>query len=233
MKQLYLIGILVAVILLVLLGLNKLGQYGTVKEVLEEPASADTASVDEREDTLPPNDITPMADQTYSKNTTVVMKTTKGDITIELFTKDAPITAGNFLELAKADYYDDIKFHRVIDGFMIQGGDPLTKDDAQVARWGTGGPGYAIQDEFVPGFSNIRGTIAMANSGPNTGGSQFFINTVDNIQLDYDKQPLQSKHPVFGRVIDGMDIVDNISKVQTGPRDVPTEPVVIEDIVVQ
>jgi len=96
--------------------------------------------------------------------------------------------------------------------------------------WGTGGPGYAIEDEFVPGYSNVRGTISMANSGPNSGGSQFFINLVDNVNLDYDKQPLTSKHPVFGKVVAGMDIVDAIGHVATGARDVPAEPVVIEDI---
>ena len=113
---------------------------------------------------------------------------------------------------------------------MIQGGDPNSKDDSKQATWGTGGPGYSIEDEFVAGYSNVRGTLSMANSGPQSGGSQFFINLVDNTNLDFDKQPLTSKHPVFGRVIEGMDVVDAIGKVETGPRDVPVVPVVIEDI---
>jgi Peptidyl-prolyl cis-trans isomerase (rotamase) - cyclophilin family len=167
--------------------------------------------------------------------TRATLKTNKGDITLELYTDRMPITAGNFVQLARDDFYDGVKFHRVIEGFMIQGGDPLTKDDSQQGRWGTGGPGYAIEDEHVPGewHTNARGTIAMANSGPNSGGSQFFINLVDNTNLDFDKQPLSSKHPVFGRVVSGMDVVDAIGGVETGPRDVPVEPVVIEDVVVE
>lgn len=167
--------------------------------------------------------------------TRATLKTNKGDITLELYTDRMPITAGNFVDLARSDFYDGVKFHRVIDGFMIQGGDPLTKDDSQQARWGTGGPGYAIADEHIEGegLTNVRGTISMANSGPNSGGSQFFINTANNTNLDFDKQPLSSKHPVFGRVVEGMDVVDAIGAVQTGPRDIPVEPVVIEDVVVE
>lgn len=165
-------------------------------------------------------------------NPVVTLKTTKGDITLELFVDKMPITAGNFLKLAKEDFYDGTKFHRVIDGFMIQGGDPNSKgDDASI--YGRGGPGYAIKDEFVEGLSNVRGTISMANSGPNTGGSQFFINQADNTNLDFDKQPFSSKHPVFGKVTKGMDIVDAIAGVPTGARDIPVEPVIIEDILVQ
>lgn len=160
----------------------------------------------------------------------VKMKTTLGDITIKLYGEKSPITVNNFLNLAKADYFDGIKFHRVIPNFMIQGGDPLTKDDSMMKRWGTGGPGYAIKDEFIEGLSNVRGSIAMANAGPNTGGSQFFINVVDNTNLDWDKQPSTSKHPVFGMVVEGMDVVDKISKVKTTDRDRPVEPVVIKDV---
>ncbi len=235
MKQLYIIGILVAISLLILLGLNKLGTAPVPTN--EESTESATAALEAASGVTDPQEFTneniPMPEPEQSENATVVMKTNQGDIVIELFTKDAPITAGNFLQLAQADYYDGIKFHRVIDGFMIQGGDPLTKDDSMAARWGTGGPGYAIEDEFIPGLSNVRGTLSMANSGPDTGGSQFFINTVDNTNLDYDKQPLSSKHPVFGRVVQGMDVIDSISKVQTGPGDVPIEPVVIEDILMQ
>jgi peptidylprolyl isomerase len=156
-------------------------------------------------------------------NPVVVFTTNKGVVEIELFKDIMPTTAGNFEKLVKEGYYDGIKFHRVIDGFMIQGGDPLTKNDADSAQWGTGGPGYSIADEFSadPRESNVRGTLSMANSGPNTGGSQFFLNTVDNLFLD-------GKHPVFGRVVAGMDIVDTISVVDTNERDMPTTPVVIE-----
>jgi peptidylprolyl isomerase len=115
---------------------------------------------------------------------------------------------------------------------MVQGGDPNTKGD-DPTFYGVGGPDYTIEDEFVEGLSNVRGTIAMANTGqPNSGGSQFFINLVDNTNLDFDKPPLSSKHPVFGKVIAGIDVVDAIAKVQTGPRDIPADPVVIETITV-
>lgn len=161
-------------------------------------------------------------------NPTVTLETTLGAVTLELFTDVMPITAGNFISLVEDGFYDGIKFHRVIDGFMIQGGDPITKTD-DVARYGTGGPGYAIADEHIaePHLTNVRGTISMANSGPNSGGSQFFINLEDNVALDFDKQPLSSKHPVFGRVIEGMDVVDAIAKVETNERDLPLEDVVI------
>ena len=166
-------------------------------------------------------------------NPKAIVTTNYGVIEIELYEDLMPITAGNFAKLAEEGFYDGTKFHRVIDGFMIQGGDPNSKTD-DTATYGTGGPGYAIPDEHIANelLSNVRGTIAMANSGPNSGGSQFFINTVDNVNLDFDKQPLTSKHPVFGRVVGGMDVVDAISAVPTGPRDIPVEPVVVESVVI-
>lgn len=165
-------------------------------------------------------------------NPTVTLKTSKGDIEIELFTDTMPVTAGNFLKLSKEGFYNETKFHRVIDGFMIQGGDPNSRGE-DTSVYGTGGPGYAIEDEFVQGLSNVRGTISMANSGPNSGGSQFFINLVDNTFLDFDKEPLQSKHPVFGRVVNGMEIVDTIAKAKTVARDIPVEPVIIKEVIVK
>src|SRR3989344_3025355 len=132
----------------------------------------------------------------YNGSMNAVLHTTHGDITIEFCGTDAQNTVANFVKLAKQGFYDGTKFHRVIHGFMIQGGDPLTKDDAQMARWGTGDPGYKFDDELYESNHNVVGTIAMANSGPNTNGSQFFINTADNIFLD-------SKHTVFGHVSAG------------------------------
>ena len=164
---------------------------------------------------------------------TAVFETNKGTFTIELFTEQMPITTGNFIKLAKEGFYDGQRFHRVIPNFMIQGGDPLSKDTTKRQRWGTGGPGYAIEDEFVDGPSNVRGTIAMANSGPNSGGSQFFINTVDNSRLDWNKPPEQSKHPVFGKVTEGMDVVDAISKVERTPGDRPVQEVIIEKVTIK
>ncbi len=171
---------------------------------------------------------------TNTMNRIAAFNTNLGTIEIELFEDTMPITTGNFIKLAEEKFYDGIKFHRIIDNFMIQAGDPNTKGD-NVASYGTGGPGYTIQDEFVKGelLSNVRGTIAMANTGqPNSGGSQFFINTVDNTSLDFDKEPFTSRHPVFGRVVKGMEVVDAISNVETGARDLPVEPVIIESVTI-
>ena len=170
---------------------------------------------------------------TNEMNPVAVFSTNLGTFEMELFNDTMPITAGNFIKLAKEGFYDGIKFHRVIDGFMVQGGDPNSKTE-NTASYGSGGPGYAIPDEHVKGelLTNVRGTISMANSGPSSGGSQFFINVADNIGLDFDKEPLTSKHPVFGRVISGMDVVDKIAKVETDGRDLPVEPVVIEKLVI-
>ncbi len=142
-----------------------------------------------------------------------VLRTSMGDITIALY-DDMPVTAGNFETLVGQGFYNNVTFHRVIDRFMLQGGDPTGT--------GTGGPGYQIKDEFPAGRSNRndRGTISMANAGPNTGGSQFFINLVDNNYLD-------TKHPVFGKVVEGMDVVDAIGKVPVDAMDRPVTPVVI------
>ncbi len=171
-------------------------------------------------------------DTINTMNPKAVFTTSQGTFELELYEDQMPITAGNFIKLAEEGFYNGTKFHRVIDGFMIQGGDPNSKSD-DTASYGTGGPGYTIQDEFVAAenLSNVRGTIAMANTGqPNSGGSQFFINTVDNLGLDFNKEPLTSKHPVFGHVTSGMDVIDKISGVAVGPRDVPVEPVVIESV---
>lgn len=141
----------------------------------------------------------------------IKLETTMGEIVIAL-RNDMLITAGNFEKLVREGFYDGIIFHRVIEGFMIQGGDP--RGD------GTGGPGYTIKDEFVSENRNDRGTISMANAGPNTGGSQFFINLVDNNFLD-------KKHPVFGRVVEGMEVLDAIGRVETDAGDRPVEEVKI------
>lgn len=147
------------------------------------------------------------------KNIRVKLETNQGDIVIELYS-EMPVTAGNFKKLVGEGFYDGVIFHRVIDGFMLQGGDP--------EGTGMGGPGYEIEDEFT-GTSldrNDRGTISMANSGPNTGGSQFFINLVDNNNLD-------GRHPVFGKIVEGMDVVDKIGKLATDGQDRPLEEVKI------
>jgi peptidylprolyl isomerase len=141
----------------------------------------------------------------------VKLETNMGNITIAL-DPAMPVTAGNFESLVKKGYYDGVIFHRIIKGFMIQGGDPTGS--------GMGGPGYTIKDEFTKNNRNDRGTISMANAGPNTGGSQFFINLVGNNFLD-------AKHPVFGKVVEGMDVVDKIASVKTGANDRPVQNVTI------
>ena len=145
--------------------------------------------------------------------TKAVLETNKGRITIDLFEKEMPVTAGNFRKLVEKGFYNGVIFHRVIPDFMIQGGDPTGT--------GMGGPGYSIKDEFTKNNKNDRGTLSMANAGPNTGGSQFFINLVNNNYLD-------RKHPVFGKVVSGMEVVDAISKVKTNSQDRPLENIVIE-----
>ena len=156
---------------------------------------------------------------------TATFETSMGTFTIELSDK-TPITTQNFVDLASKGFYDDTKFHRVIQDFMLQGGDPLSKNNAMKSRWGTGGPGYEIKDEFDPSLRNVRGTIAMANHGPNTGGSQFFINVVDNVHLN-------NKHTVFGMVTEGMDVVDTISNVDTDNGDRPKEDVVVRKVTIK
>ncbi len=146
---------------------------------------------------------------------TAILETNKGNIKIKLFSRENPITVNNFVFLAQQGFYEGIIFHRVINGFMIQAGCPYGT--------GMGGPGYTIPDEFKPKNRNDRGTISMANAGPNTGGSQFFINLVNNNFLD-------TRHPAFGKVIEGMDIVEKIGRVATGGQDRPIDNVVIEKI---
>lgn len=147
-----------------------------------------------------------------AKTYTATLKTNLGDIVLTLDAKTRPITVNNFVYLARLGFYNEVIFHRVISGFMIQGGDPLGT--------GTGGPAYKFADELTAPNSNVKGTISMANAGPNTNGSQFFINLVDNNFLD-------TKHTVFGKVTGGMDVVESIGKTPVGAQDRPVTPVVI------
>lgn len=134
-----------------------------------------------------------------------VLNTSKGPITIELFREKAPLTTANFLNLAKAKFYDGIVFHRIVPDFVAQVGDPLTKDKSKEALWGSGGPGYRIADEFGPDLKHdAPGVVSMANSGPNTGGSQFFITFAATPWLD-------GKHAIFGKVTSGMDVVSKLT----------------------
>jgi len=171
-------------------------------------------------------------EMTNDKNPVAEFVTNKGTFELELFKDTMPITAGNFIKLAEEGFYDGVKFHRVIEGFMIQSGDPITKTE-EFLRYGTGGSGETIPDEHIMGeyLTNVRGTIAMANSGPESGSSQFFINVANNTNLDFNKPPLGSKHPVFGRVLNGMEVVDAIAFVETSPNNnLPLDPIVVEKI---
>jgi peptidyl-prolyl cis-trans isomerase B (cyclophilin B) len=147
--------------------------------------------------------------------TNATMHTNHGPIALELFTEDAPKTVGNFEKLARDGFYDGLTFHRVIPDFMIQGGCPQGT--------GTGGPGYTFEDEFNQ-HKVVRGALAMANAGPNTNGSQFFVVTTEAAQW------LDGKHTVFGRVTEGMDVVDRISELPRDARDRPREPATIERV---
>ena len=152
-------------------------------------------------------------------NRSATVETNQGTFRLELFEDRAPRTTGNFIELAGKGFYDGVVFHRVIDGFMIQGGDPTGT--------GRGGPGYTIDDEFHPELRHDdRGIVSMANAGPDTGGSQFFITLAPTPWLD-------DRHAVFGRVTDGLDVIEKIGKTRTGPGDRPVDEVRIETITVE
>ena len=152
-------------------------------------------------------------------NRIAVFTTNKGTFEVELFEDKAPLTTKNFIDLSEKGFYDGLIFHRVIDGFMIQGGDPQGN--------GTGGPGYTIPDEFDPTLKHDdEGVLSMANAGPNTGGSQFFITLAATPWLD-------NHHAVFGKVIDGMDVVRDIGHTKTGYGDRPVHDIVIEKITIK
>jgi peptidyl-prolyl cis-trans isomerase A (cyclophilin A) len=175
-----------------------------VKEAVDKIDSAATGKT-------PAGDVSKKSDGNM-----VMMETSMGKIKIKLYTDKAPITTGNFKKLINEGFYNGIKFHRVIDGFMIQGGDPSGN--------GTGGSKETIKDEFGPGLKhNKKGILSMANRGPNTGSSQFFITLAPTDWLD-------GKHAIFGEVVEGMDVVDKIGKVKTGPNDKPEKDVVMTKV---
>lgn len=152
-------------------------------------------------------------------NPIIIFETNYGTFKAELFADKAPLTSKNFLDLTNKGFYNGLKFHRVIADFMLQGGDPSGN--------GTGGPGYKIQDEFGKGLKHdAPGILSMANSGPNSGGSQFFVTLVPTPWLD-------GKHAIFGRVTNGMDVVEKIGRVQTNANDAPLQPVIMQKVYVQ
>ena len=156
-----------------------------------------------------------------SKKYTAVIKTSMGDMSIEFFTEDAPVTVNNFINLSRDGYYDNVIFHRVISGFMIQGGDPSGTGHGEMGKY----PGYKFEDELNNQRSYDKGILAMANAGPDTNGSQFFI-----MHVNY---PLPYQYTIFGFVTDGLDIIDKIASVETGDGDKPVNDVVIETVEVK
>ena len=156
-----------------------------------------------------------------SKKYTAVIKTSMGDMSVEFFTEDAPLTVNNFINLSRDGYYDNVIFHRVISGFMIQGGDPSGTGHGEMGKY----PGYKFEDELNNQRSYEKGILAMANAGPDTNGSQFFI-----MHVDY---PLPYQYTIFGFVTDGLDVIDKIASVETGDGDKPINDVVIETVEVR
>ena len=155
-----------------------------------------------------------------NKSYTAVIQTSMGDLTVEFFSDTAPVTVNNFVSLSNDGYYDNIIFHRVISGFMIQGGDPSGTGHGEYGKF----PGYTFEDELNNQQPYEKGILAMANAGPNTNGSQFFI-----MHVDY---PLPYQYTIFGKVTDGLDVIDTIASVQTAEADKPVEDVVILGVTV-
>ena len=156
-----------------------------------------------------------------SKKYTAVIKTSMGDMSIEFFTEDAPMTVNNFINLSRDGYYDNVIFHRVISGFMIQGGDPSGTGHGEMGKY----PGYKFEDELNNQRSYDKGILAMANAGPDTNGSQFFI-----MHVNY---PLPYQYTIFGFVTDGLEVIDKIASVETGDGDKPVNDVIIETVEVK
>lgn len=152
-----------------------------------------------------------------------IIHTSLGNIKIAFYNEKAPITVNNFLKLADDNFYDGTLFHRIIKDFMIQAGDPITKNQDSRDKWGTGGPGTTFQDE-INDEKLVKGSLAMANSGPNTNGSQFFIVTIDAVPW------LDGKHTNFGKVTEGMDVVEKIEKVETNAQDQPIQDITINSV---
>lgn len=215
------IGILILVGILIVVGITRTNVPTSDDLPLVTDLSLQTSDTSDQK--LPEN----TNNETKKIMQTAILTTSMGDIVIQLDNTNTPNTVANFTKLAGSGFYNETKFHRVIAGFMIQGGDPLSKQPFSASnRWGTGGPGYEFADEIKSTNNNVRGTISMANAGPNTNGSQFFINVADNTYLN-------PKHTVFGTVTKGMDVVDAIANTKTKDGDQPVVDVVVQKITIE
>lgn len=230
----YIIGLLIVLIVGVLV-YSLSGTSVKPKDTMEQEIAVHSedvygeATTTNTQATTTTNTDTKTTNKKMSATYMINMQTSRGNIKLELNTNIAPKTVENFLKLANSGFYDGVKFHRVIKDFMIQAGDPQSKDDKLVNAWGTGGPGYKFEDEITDpatyqnGYK--RGILAMANSGPNTNGSQFFIMHKD--------MALPPNYTIFGKVVEGIETVDAIANSKTGPSDRPVEAIVIKSIRVE
>ena len=204
------------IIIFLLLSFCSSGNEETVKEAEVQIDTTTTTIGEEMSDKI--YDKQPEMNINTNSSYTAVIKTNLGDMTVEFFTDDAPITVNNFISLSKDGYYDNVIFHRVISGFMIQGGDPSGTGHGDYGKY----PGYKFDDELNNQRPYEKGILAMANAGPNTNGSQFFI-----MHVDY---PLPYSYTIFGQVVDGFDVIDKIASVETDSSDKPTTDVVISTV---
>ena len=204
------------IIIFLLLSFCSLGNEETVKEAEVQIDTTTTTIGEEMSDKI--YDKQPEMNINTNSSYTAVIKTNLGDMTVEFFTDDAPITVNNFISLSNDGYYDNVIFHRVISGFMIQGGDPSGTGHGDYGKY----PGYKFDDELNNQRPYEKGILAMANAGPNTNGSQFFI-----MHVDY---PLPYSYTIFGQVVDGLDVIDKIASVETDSADKPTSDVVISTV---
>ena len=204
------------IIIFLLLSFCSSGNEETVKKAEVQIDTTTTTIGEEMSDKI--YDKQPEMNINTNSSYTAVIKTNLGDMTVEFFTDDAPITVNNFISLSKDGYYDNVIFHRVISGFMIQGGDPSGTGHGDYGKY----PGYKFNDELNNQRPYEKGILAMANAGPNTNGSQFFI-----MHVDY---PLPYSYTIFGQVVHGFDVIDKIASVETDSADKPTTDVVISTV---
>lgn len=217
--------LVIALLILVLGGLSVFLRGSLKSDTLAVETASSTQITGSQVQGITSSSTTPMNPQneTPEKVTSATITTNKGTIEVQ-FATNTPMTVANFAKLAQSGFYDGTRFHRVIKDFMIQGGDPLSKDESMKDRWGTGGPGYKFNDELTGNEKYPQGTLAMANAGPNTNGSQFFIVTANP------GYPLPPNYTVFGHVTKGIETALSIQNVQTDGNDRPLQDVIVQKV---